>query len=76
MKTYILRQQIMPYFNNFAFTSEKKDALGRQLFLSGFVSGPYIRLKNLSAAVNLTRSATRILPREKGLEPKVKIFYS
>ena len=36
--------------------------------------GPYNRLKNLSAAVNAIRSATRVLLRERGLEPKVNVF--
>ena len=34
----------------------------------------YSRLKNSSAAVNTTRSATRILLRGWGLEPRVKSF--
>ena len=41
--------------------SEKRDVLGRQRFLVRFVSGPLNRLKNLSAEVNATKSATRIL---------------
>ena len=61
IKTDILRVQIMRYSNNFVFMSEKRDVLGRQPFLNRFVSGPYNRLKNLTAAVNATNSATRIL---------------
>ena len=57
----------MRYFNNFAFISENKDVQGRQRFVARFVSGPYNRLKNLSAAVNETRSAVRILIRMRGL---------
>ena len=52
----------------------KKNVLGGQRFLACFASGPYDRLKNLSAAVNATRSAIRILPRGRGLEPKVNFF--
>ena len=40
---------------------EKRDVLGRQRFLARFVSGPLNRLKNLSAEVNATKGATRIL---------------
>ena len=60
----------MLYLKSFVFMSEKRDVQGRQRFLARFVSGPYNRLKNLSAAVNATRSATRILLRGRGLEPK------
>ena len=40
---------------------EKRDVKDRLRFLARFVPGPYSRLKNLSAAVNATRSATSIL---------------
>ena len=43
-------------------------------YLKNFVCGPYIRLKNPSVALNATRSATRILLRGRGLEPKANIF--
>ena len=43
-------------------------------FLARFVCSPYNRLKNLSAAVNATRSATRILLKERGLQTKVNFF--
>ena len=64
----------MRYFNNLAFMSEKKMFKIQQYFLARFVSGPYNRLKNLSAAVNASRSTTRILLRERGLVPKVNFF--
>ena len=54
--------------------SEKRDVLGPQRFLARFVSGPFNRLKNLTAPVNATRRGTRILLREKGLEPQVNFF--
>ena len=54
--------------------SGKRDAYGRQRFLARFQCRPKTRLKNLSVAVNATRSATRILLRERELEPKVKFF--
>ena len=44
------------------------------VFNARFVCGPYNCLKNLSAAVNATRSATRILQKGSGLEPKVISF--
>ena len=50
--------------------SEKRDAKGRQRFLARFVCRPKNRLKNLSAAVNATRSASRILQTERELEQK------
>ena len=65
----------MRYFNNFAFMSEKKRYnKGLQRFSGRFLSSPYNRLQNLSAAVNASRSTTRILLRGKRLEPKVKFF--
>ena len=42
----------------------------RQRLLARFACGPYNRLKSLFTAVNATRSATRILLRSRGLEPK------
>ena len=45
-----------------------------QRILARFVCGRYNRLKNLSAEVNATTSATRVLLRERGLEPKVNVF--
>ena len=56
--------------------SEKKDVYGRQRFSAYFVSGQPNRLKNLSAAVNATRSATRILLRGKGGKTKSRIFFA
>ena len=64
----------MRYFNNFVFMSEKTNALGRQRFLARFACGPKNRLKNLSAAVNAARSATRILRSGREIEPKVNSF--
>ena len=64
----------MRYFKNFVSMSEKQDVKGRQGFLSRFVFCPYNRSKNLSAAVNVTRSATRIFVRGRGLEPTVNFF--
>ena len=62
----------MRYFNNFIFMSEKQRRIvDRQRFLTRFVTGPYNRLETLSAAVNATKSATRILIVKRGeLEPK------
>ena len=74
VKTDILRLQIMRYFNNFVFISEKQDVLCRYRFLNGFVSGLNNRLKNLSSTVNATRSATRILLGVRGLESEVNFF--
>ena len=70
MKSDALRLQIMRYFNNYVFMFEKRDVYGRQLFLDRWVSGPYNRLKILSAS----RSANRILLKRRGLEPKLKLF--
>ena len=56
----------------FRIHARKRRRIGRQRFLAAFVSGQYIRLKNLSAAVNATKSATRILLRGRAVEPKVK----
>ena len=64
----------MRYFKNFAFMFEKRDIKARQRSLARCVIGAYNRLKNLSAAVNATRSATRILVKERGLESKVNFF--
>ena len=47
--------------------SEKRCVLGRQHFLARFVSGPYNRLKNLPAAVNAVKSATKVFANERGL---------
>ena len=58
----------MRYFNIFAFKSEKKDVEGRQRFLARFAFGPFSRFKNLSGTMNVTRSASRILLRGRGLE--------
>ena len=57
LKTDILRLQIMRYFKNFVFMFEKSDVRNN-------------RAKNLFAAVNATRSATRILLRGKSLNEK------
>ena len=64
----------MCYFDNFEFMSEKQDVQRRQRFLGRFVSCPYNCLKNLTAAVNVTKSATRIFLKGKGLESKAKFF--
>ena len=65
----------MLYSSNFVFISEKKIRIkGRQPFITRFVSGPCNRLKNLSAAVTASRSATRILLRGRGFETKPKFF--
>ena len=53
--------------------SEKK-GLGRLLFLARFLSGLHNRLKNLSEAVNATRSAIRIFLRRGVLKRTVKLF--
>ena len=66
----------MRYFQNIVFMSEKRDAKSWQRLLARFVSVPFNRLKNLSAAVNATRSATRILLRGRRPEPKVKFFFA
>ena len=66
----------MRYFSNFVFMSEKqRRIIGEQRFLARFVSGPYNRLKTLSAAVNAVKSATRISIAKRGeLEPKANFF--
>ena len=74
IKTNNFPLQIVRYFNNFAFMSEKRDVYGRFLFLDHFVSVPDNCLKNLSATANATRSVTRILLRGRELEPKVNSF--
>ena len=71
IKTDIVRLQFMRYFKNFTFMSEKRHIKTGSAFLSRFVCSPYNRFKNLSAAVNATRSANRILLKGMGLEPKV-----
>ena len=43
-------------------------------FLARFECGPYNRLKNPSVAMNAPRSATRILLRGRGIEPKENFF--
>ena len=75
IKTDILRlQNIMHYFKNFAFMFEKRDVQVRQRLLARFVYGPHNHLKNMSAAVNASRSATRIMLKWRELEPKKKFF--
>ena len=52
----------MSYFKHFVF------------MFACFALSSQNRLKNLSAAENATRSATRILLKQRGLEPKVKFY--
>ena len=53
--------------------SQKRGVNGQLRFLDRFVCGLYNLLKILSAAMNATRSATRILLKEEGLN---KFFFA
>ena len=53
---------------------EKRELKARQRLSARFVYGAYDRFKNLSAAVNATKSGTWILVRERGLRSKVNFF--
>ena len=59
----VMKAQISNLKESVQDINKQNDVWGRQRFLARFVSGPYNRLKNLTAAVNATRSATRILLR-------------
>ena len=59
----------MRYLKNMEFLFQKRDVL-----LARFVCGPYTHLKTRSAAVNATRSATRILLKGRRLEQQVNFF--
>ena len=67
VKTDILKLQ-------FCIHLWKKIHISPYPLLTRFACGSYNRLKNLSAGVNATRCATRVLLRERGLEPKVNVF--
>ena len=54
--------------------SEEKRRIRPRRFVARFVFAPYNRLKNLFAAVNATKSATRILLRGRGFEPKLNFL--
>ena len=68
VKTDILKLQ-------FCIHLKKKVHISPEAFITSFRMRPvFNRLKNMSAGVNGTRSATRVLVRERGLEPKVNVF--
>ena len=64
----------MCYFNSFTFFSEKKRLIRPAPFLSSFRIQPIYHYKNLSVAVIATRSATRILLRERGFNRNYIFF--
>ena len=70
----ILRLQLCTVSKILCSCLKKQRYKGRQRLLASFISGPYNRLKNLSAAMKTTKTATRILLRRRGLKPKVKFF--
>ena len=59
-----------------SYSCQKRRRIGRQRFLAAFVSGPYIRLKNLSAAVNATKKRNQNFAKRERSWTKSKIFFA